>query len=90
MMTAELFSSSTPRRRGHRRPAPTMPATVTPLVYAVPVQLMAYCTAFAAGGHFLHVGDGLLEGAVMRRDHDHAGMVSSMSAIGPCLSSPAA
>jgi glucosamine--fructose-6-phosphate aminotransferase (isomerizing) len=28
---------------------PTMPATVTPLVYAIPVQLIAYHTAVAMG-----------------------------------------
>ncbi len=28
---------------------PTMPATVTPLVYAVPVQLIAYHTAVTLG-----------------------------------------
>jgi hypothetical protein len=105
---------------------PTMPATVAPLVYAVPVQLIAYHTAVimgtdvdqprnlasqrhhrlafgrrcalgvghqdqspTAGGDFLHVGNGLVEdvrcGAI-----SITGIVSSMSAIRPCLSSPAA
>jgi len=35
----------------------------------------------AAGRHFLHVGDGLLEHPVERRDHT-TGMFSSISAIG--------
>jgi hypothetical protein len=43
----------------------------------------------AARHHFLHVGDGLLEQVVVRRDHDHR-HVSSISAIGPCFISPAA
>jgi hypothetical protein len=43
----------------------------------------------AAGGHLLHVGDGLLVKLVMGRDDDD-GDVLVDQAMGPCFNSPAA